>query len=515
MKYPDEITREWSVLCGCCNLGCDELPFRESAHWFGLSNNCGLDFIHGREPMAWPTVRGPWFYAPALALGAPCRDVRDCWPTNVRMSQATRLRPEMLSTEVYNSVAILDAMRCKQLGPYHGSICVLPCAEDSACPARHTAGLMYYLPEAGDAKPAAANAGVCMLGPPTDSGSRSHEVCRHVTDEYATCSRFAVRHHRHSSCSRSNAHGTCTGTLRCYIEGEQPHCDAPIPSASGCAGKHPLPESVELCAHKPKWPMIGDTDSTCPPPTPAEPRCGVGRSPCASGQLCVPLLAGQRCLDAIAPDDPALCERPGCWPDRPNQSLTGGDFPLLGPGFGFLPDATTPSDVGAYYDLRLDWSAARGMPCRDDDDCKIPFTSPFGQRRWLQGSLRCAEDTPGEGGYCLKPCDLPWHSPCHEGYACARGPGGWRWCMPEGGAWPPTCSTLAHEIAVEHGRGRKPCARSNPFGTCTGLSGCTKVGAKATCDAPESQAEACGELGNGDGIDQDCDGVTDEGCAGP
>ncbi len=58
------------------------------------------------------------------------------------------------------------------------------------------------------------------------------------------------------------------------------------------------------------------------------------------------------------------------------------------------------------------------------------------------------------------------------------------------------------------------CRRSNQFGTCGGVSRCDGYGPGVvpTCDAAEPAAESCGTSGQGDGIDQDCDGTTDEGC---
>jgi len=175
---------------------------------------------------------------------------------------------------------------------------------------------------------------------------------------------------------------------------------------------------------------------------------------------------------------------------------------------GTLPNAHTATDALMAYDFRLDWQAARGVPCRDDADCKLPVTSPFGKTVWLQGATRCAEETPGAGGTCLKPCDIPTHGLCHLGTACAQGPGGWRWCMPTDAGTPPAvCSTLAAQLWKEFGAGQRPCTRANVFGACPGKAVCANAGAPPACDAKEPQAEVCG-----DGIDQDCDGQTDEGC---
>ncbi len=494
--------------------------FNEASNHNYIMSCYGVYCEGPNEELAWPTKKGPWFYTPAIAVGSPCLDVVDCWPTNVRMSRVTQLSPNVLHEGLtgYKSIKALKRIRCEPVGPYGSSICVLPCLNHPDC--GMNTGVFEELPGPAKSIPVASAPGVCIdwdrSSPkpcrlPELWPGHCPEPCRQAFEEYATCTRFAVRYHRRSPCARSNAHGTCEGTLRCLQEDHAPHCDAPTPSAAGCFGKTPpTPMPPECCQGEPIW---DENTEPCKLPDAAqEPRCGLDRPACAEGWLCVPLRDGQRCLLATAPASPLWSGPPGCWPERPSHGLAGGDAPYWAPGPGPFPNAVTPTTDGTYYDLRLDWAAARGMPCRNDADCKIPFTSPFGQRRWLQGSLRCAEDTPGEGGRCLKPCDLPTTSPCHAGYECDRGPGGWRWCVPEAQVWPPRCSVLAVELATEHGVGATPCVRANPFGVCTGLARCAKVGSGTICDAPEPAAETCGLSGHGDGVDQDCDGQTDEGC---
>ena len=90
--------------------------------------------------------------------------------------------------------------------------------------------------------------------------------------------------------------------------------------------------------------------------------------------------------------------------------------------------------------------------------------------------------------------------PCAEGYACeerATASGGSSLqCVSTDGVC--ACSETATNLGLT-----TPCAQTNEYGTCDGSRSCEPEGLSA-CDAAVPQDEAC------DGLDNDCDGQTDE-----
>ena len=107
------------------------------------------------------------------------------------------------------------------------------------------------------------------------------------------------------------------------------------------------------------------------------------------------------------------------------------------------------------------------------------------------------------GSYCGIACD-PAKAACPTGYACMEVPGGSdgiaHQCLPTNNQC--ACSTYARQLGAS-----TACTRQNLVGTCTGKRQCGPQGLSA-CDAPEAVNETC------NGIDDDCNGKTDEGLEG-
>ncbi len=110
--------------------------------------------------------------------------------------------------------------------------------------------------------------------------------------------------------------------------------------------------------------------------------------------------------------------------------------------------------------------------------------------------------TLGGEGFCIPQC--PFEGSCPQGYSCGPDPSGkneGQYCVPMTQAC--TCTSGAQEGQV------RTCSKMNSFGTCRGLETCNpSAGGWGGCNAAAAQAEQC------DGLDNDCNGLIDDGTSG-
>ena len=129
-------------------------------------------------------------------------------------------------------------------------------------------------------------------------------------------------------------------------------------------------------------------------------------------------------------------------------------------------------------------------PCDGDSDCAHPMVTGV--------NSHCVNHGEAEGSYCATACSNG--AGCPPGSECldtdidgVMTP----LCMPEGQS-ECTCSSWAIEVAAE-----TQCLVSNELGACPGVRQCDADGLSA-CEGDEPKADEC------NGLDDDCDGMTDE-----
>ncbi|PKN53822.1 MAG: hypothetical protein CVU56_29835, partial [Deltaproteobacteria bacterium HGW-Deltaproteobacteria-14] len=377
-----------------------------------------------------------------------------------------------------------------------GDLCVDEAGSDAGFCARDCSAGAIYGTDAAPCTGALGEQGCCPAGSTCEDGGAGARVCRPLSGSCRCVEDGAV-----TSCTNTSAFGTCVGTQTCHLAGASPGltaCTAPTPSVEICDGADNDCDGLYDAAD----------DSLDLTSTPS------GQAACDNGPGCVGawgcVAGGWQC--SAAESTPEICD------GRDNDCDNVIDNGFRNATSGLYLGAHHCGGCGLDCDLIVAHSAGTtcslvaGAPTCLATSCAAGYFPFDGGRTCLAlpdnlcqacgvdadclvGSSRCVQT--GAESFCARSCaaDSPYGTSCPTGYSCQPGAGGTSLCQPESG----TCQCGPEQVGV---------ARACPVGACTGLQQCeASAGAYAftACSAVGLIPEVC------DGVDNDCNGQTDEG----
>ena len=315
-------------------------------------------------------------------------------------------------------------------------------------------------------------------------------------------------------CERVTEYGTCHGVHTCDPFVGWGECNAPAAVPEVCDGAdNDCDGFVDEDVTAPGEPC----STTWTAPDGGESFTCLGEWRCATTDagtdwVCTAPQAGPEICDGVDND----CDGTTDEDFRDPETLRYAAFEHCGVcGFscaGMIPNATVRCDGSKDPPTCVVDACAEGFYPLGESAC-LPITDPSCQPCGSDANCR----TPGsaclildDGRWCGRDCAADnlygaAEGECPDGYLCAEQADGRRLCRPETAAC--TC------FLPEQAGAERPCAVSNEWGTCSGLETCDPsaggFGGWGGCTAATPGAETC------DGVDNDCDGLVDEGAPPP
>ncbi len=289
-------------------------------------------------------------------------------------------------------------------------------------------------------------------------------------------------------CESSNGIGTCYGTEICDLVLGWVDCDAPVPAEEVCDG------------------VDNDCDGVVDDGLPETKPCvatveGVGV--CEGDAVC---MGPQGWICAAPTPKVELCD----FQDNDCDGAVDEDF-KTGDKYTSMEHCGTCNQAceGLFDNGFATCDAAKAMPLCVVEECYEGFYQLNEFQCLPEGQTLCkpcVNDLPCEGGACLMDgggagfCTVPCgpDAPCEDYFVCGAVDGD-SFCLPASG----TC-----DCGASNDGATRPCSVTNEVGTCFGSETCDAMAGWVGCTALAAALEDC------DGLDNDCNGVPDDGLAG-
>ena len=351
-----------------------------------------------------------------------------------------------------------------------GKACTRPCSADNPCPAGF---------ECEETTPIADPTGASMQCVPQGGG----------------CSCSFQNDGEERPCVIENEHGKCFGAETCLGAMGWGACGAQTPGPETCDGidndcngvADDSPEKPTAgCANTNEhgscdgiWYCTGSAGWTCNAKIPTEEFCDLADNDC-DGEVDEDFKSATT-GQYVHKDHCGACGNPCALPNAVS---------ICGLEEGEPVCVVGSCNTGYYFAGAgcLPLSTTLCQPCVADADCLIPGDLCVDMEDGTKACGRDCSETSLQG------------TECPGGYSCQSVGETAMQCLPQGGS----CDCLPQTAGVI-----KLCTQDNAAGTCFGQEVCGADGLWSTCDAKQPTAELC------NGLDDDCDGLEDEGVVPP